>query len=89
MNLRLIEPLKDFFKDEVRKLGNSLGLVKIISQRHPFPGPGLGIRILGNITYEKIKILQAADDIYISELIKKIFIIKSGKHTLLYYHPRR
>ncbi len=71
MNLRLIEPLKDFFKDEVRKLGNSLGLVKIISQRHPFPGPGLGIRILGNITYEKIKILQAADDIYISELIKK------------------
>ncbi len=70
MNLRLIEPLKDFFKDEVRKLGNSLGLVKIISQRHPFPGPGLGIRILGNVTYEKIKILQAADDIYITELIK-------------------
>ena len=50
MNLKLIEPLKDFFKDEVRKLGNSLGLVKIISQRHPFPGPGLGIRILGNVT---------------------------------------
>ena len=70
MNLRLIEPLKDFFKDEVRKLGNSLGLVKIISQRHPFPGPGLGIRILGNVTNKKIKILQAADDIYISELIK-------------------
>ena len=70
MNLRLIEPLKDFFKDEVRKLGNSLGLVKIISQRHPFPGPGLGIRILGSVTYKKIKILQAADDIYISELIK-------------------
>ena len=70
MNLRLIEPLKDFFKDEVRKLGNSLGLVKIISQRHPFPGPGLGIRILGSVTYEKIKILQAADDIYIKELIK-------------------
>ncbi len=70
MNLRLIEPLKDFFKDEVRKLGNSLGLVKIISQRHPFPGPGLGIRILGSVTYEKIKILQAADDIYITELIK-------------------
>ena len=70
MNLRLIEPLKDFFKDEVRKLGNSLGLVKTISQRHPFPGPGLGIRILGSVTYKKIKILQAADDIYISELIK-------------------
>ena len=70
MNLRLIEPLKDFFKDEVRKLGNSLGLVKTISQRHPFPGPGLGIRILGSVTDKKIKILQAADDIYISELIK-------------------
>ncbi len=70
MNLRLIEPLKDFFKDEVRKLGNSLGLVKTISQRHPFPGPGLGIRILGSVTDKKIKMLQAADDIYISELIK-------------------
>ncbi len=70
MNLRLIEPLKDFFKDEVRKLGDSLGLLKIISQRHPFPGPGLAIRILGSVTQEKIKILQAADEIYISELIK-------------------
>ncbi len=70
MNLRLIEPLKEFFKDEVRTLGNSLGLSKGISQRHPFTGPGLGIRILGNITEEKVRILQEADHIYINELNK-------------------
>ena len=70
MNLKLIEPLKDFFKDEVRILGKSLGLIKNINYRHPFPGPGLGIRVVGNITREKIKILQEADHIYINELIK-------------------
>ena len=70
MNLTLIEPLKEFFKDEVRILGNSLGLSKSICYRHPFPGPGLGIRIIGNITSEKIKILQEADAIYLKELIK-------------------
>jgi GMP synthase (glutamine-hydrolysing) len=70
MNLKLIEPLKEFFKDEVRKLGNSIGLVKSISKKHPFPGPGLAIRIIGNITIEKVKILQEADSIFIQELIK-------------------
>ena len=70
MNLKLIEPLKEFFKDEVRVLGRSLGLIKEINYKHPFPGPGLGIRIIGNITAEKIKILQEADNIYINELIK-------------------
>ena len=70
MNLKLIEPLKDFFKDEVRILGKSLGLIKDINFKHPFPGPGLGIRIIGNITPEKIKILQQADYIYINELLK-------------------
>ena len=70
MNLQLVEPLKEFFKDEVRLLGKSLGLVKNINFKHPFPGPGLGIRIVGNITPEKIKILQEADYIFISELIK-------------------
>ena len=68
MKLKLIEPLKEFFKDEVRVLGNSLGLSKDISNRHPFPGPGLGIRILGNVTREKVNILQEADYIYIKEL---------------------
>ena len=70
MNLQLIEPLKEFFKDEVRILGNSLGLVKEINYRHPFPGPGLGIRILGDITQERVKILQDADYIYINQLVK-------------------
>ncbi len=70
MNLKLVEPLKEFFKDEVRILGNSLGLDKSINNKHPFPGPGLGIRIVGNITSEKVKILQEADHIFINELIK-------------------
>ena len=52
MNLKLIEPCKEFFKDEVRILGTSLGLIKNICYKHPFPGPGLGIRIIGNISKE-------------------------------------
>jgi len=71
MKLRLIEPLKELFKDEVRQIANSIGLVKSISSRHPFPGPGLGIRILGKITPERISILQEADNIFINELISK------------------
>ena len=70
MNLKLIEPLKDLFKDEVRVLGNSAGLVKSISKKHPFPGPGLAIRIVGKINESKVKILQEADNIFIEELIK-------------------
>ena len=70
MNLKLLEPLKEFFKDEVRTLGSSLGLKKSISFKHPFPGPGLGIRILGEITPRKIKLLQEADYIFIEELKK-------------------
>ena len=71
MKLKLIEPLKEFFKDEVRILGKSLGLVKNINLKHPFPGPGLAIRITGNITPERIKILQQADHIFINELIER------------------
>jgi len=70
MKLKLIEPLKEFFKDEVRVLGKSLNLVNEINYKHPFPGPGLGIRIVGEVSSEKIKILQEADYIYIEELIK-------------------
>ena len=70
MNFKLIEPLREFFKDEVRILGKSLGLSKDIYNRHPFPGPGLAIRILGKISSEKIKILQEADHIFIDELNK-------------------
>ncbi len=70
MNFKLIEPLKEFFKDEVRIIGKTLGLVDSIAFKHPFPGPGLGIRIIGQVTPERVKILQEADHIYIDELIK-------------------
>ena len=70
MNLKLIEPLKEFFKDEVRRLGNSVGLVKDISLKHPFPGPGLAIRIIGCVTPDKVKILQEADHIFTQHLIE-------------------
>ena len=70
MKLKLVEPLKELFKDEVRKLGDSIKLTKDISRKHPFPGPGLAIRIVGRINANKIKILQEADNIFISELIK-------------------
>ncbi len=68
MNLKLLEPLRDLFKDEVRELGRLLGLPEEIVSRHPFPGPGLAVRIIGEITEEKIKILQEADAIFIDEL---------------------
>ena len=71
MKLKLVEPLRDFFKDEVRKLGKSIGLTKKILNKHPFPGPGLAIRIIGKISENKIKILQEADDIFIKALIKR------------------
>jgi len=70
MKLKLVEPLKFLFKDEVRKLGLELQLSKKIILRHPFPGPGLAIRIPGIITHEKIKILKEADHYFISELKK-------------------
>lgn len=68
MNLKILEPLRNLFKDEVRKVGTEMGLSHTIIGRHPFPGPGLAIRILGAITKEKIKTLQEADSIYINEL---------------------
>lgn len=68
MNLKLVEPLRLLFKDEVRRVGKELGMMSHLIKRHPFPGPGLGIRILGDITPEKVRILQEADDIYINGL---------------------
>lgn len=70
MNLELLEPLRELFKDEVRKVGEELGIPHHLVYRHPFPGPGLGIRILGEVDAEKVKILQEADDIFIEELYK-------------------
>lgn len=68
MNLSLCEPLKWLFKDEVRRVGRQLGIPEHLIGRHPFPGPGLAVRILGEITPEKVRILQDADDIYIQGL---------------------
>lgn len=70
MNLKLCEPLKLLFKDEVRRVGTELGMMRHLINRHPFPGPGLAVRILGDITPEKVRILQDADDIFTSELRK-------------------
>ncbi len=68
MNLRLCEPLRWLFKDEVRRVGRQLGMPERLIGRHPFPGPGLAVRILGDITPDKVRILQDADDIYISTM---------------------
>lgn len=68
MHLSLCEPLKWLFKDEVRRVGKQLGIPDRLIKRHPFPGPGLAVRILGDITREKVRILQDADDIYISAM---------------------
>ena len=70
MEMELVEPLRDLFKDEVRKMGLELGLPPEMINRHPFPGPGLGVRVLGEITTEKVNTLQEADAIFIEELTK-------------------
>lgn len=68
MKLKVVEPLRLLFKDEVRRVGKALGIGDHLLSRHPFPGPGLGIRILGEITEEKVRLLQDADDIFIQSL---------------------
>ncbi len=75
MKLQIVEPLKSLFKDEVRRIGRSLNIDQNILQRHPFPGPGLGIRILGDISIEKVEILQEADKIFI-DLLKEYKLYK-------------
>jgi GMP synthase (glutamine-hydrolysing) len=68
MNLKLIEPFRELFKDEVRNVGRELNIPEEFIERHPFPGPGLAVRLLGNITKERLDILREADDIFISEI---------------------
>ena len=80
MNMQLVEPLRELFKDEVRDLGRELGLPDHFVGRHPFPGPGLAIRIPGAITREKVAILQQADALYLDQIRKAwISMTKSGK----------
>jgi len=71
MNLKLIEPFRELFKDEVRQIGRELGLPEIFIGRHPFPGPGLAVRVLGEITRERLNILREADDIFIKSLYEE------------------
>jgi len=77
MTLKVIEPLKEFYKDEVRKLGKKLKIPNEILSRHPFPGPGLAIRVLGEVTEERLRILREADYIFIEELKKSGFYDKT------------
>jgi GMP synthase (glutamine-hydrolysing) len=70
MKLKIVEPLRSLFKDEVRRVGKELGLANILLGRHPFPGPGLAIRILGAVTKERVNILQEVDAIFIDSLRK-------------------
>ncbi len=70
MNLDLVEPVRELFKDEVRNVGRKLGIPENFIKRHPFPGPGLGIRVISDITKTKLDMLREADDIFISELRK-------------------
>ena len=70
MNMKLVEPLRELFKDEVRVLGRELGLPPDLVNRHPFPGPGLAIRIPGNITKEKLDLLRQVDAVYLDEIRK-------------------
>ena len=79
MKLKLIEPLRELFKDEVRALGLALGVDEASVWRHPFPGPGLAIRVLGEVTAERVKLLQEADDIMIQELWKGNVYRKIGQ----------
>ncbi len=76
MKLKLIEPLRDLFKDEVRRVGADLGMPQEVLERQPFPGPGLAVRIVGEVTPERVAILQNADEIVVSE-IKKAGLYRS------------
>jgi GMP synthase (glutamine-hydrolysing) len=70
MKLKVVEPLNTLFKDEVRRIGRALEMPSLILNRHPFPGPGLGIRIIGAVSKERIRMLQEVDHIFISNLKK-------------------
>jgi GMP synthase (glutamine-hydrolysing) len=76
MKLKLLEPLRELFKDEVRDLGRSLGLPENVLMRHPFPGPGLGVRVVGDITQNRLRVLKEADAIFMEELKKANWYFK-------------
>ncbi len=79
LKFSLVEPLRKLFKDEVRKVGEELGMPHDMVYRQPFPGPGLAIRILGDITPEKVRILQEADHIFISGCVRRVSTTRYGR----------
>ena len=87
MKLKLVEPLRELFKDEVRQLGKVLGLPDEIIKRQPFPGPGLAIRIIGEVNKERLEILRAADEIVMKEMEKNRFF-GSGLAILRHFASR-
>mgnify|MGYP005648477229 FL=1 len=86
MDLKLVEPIRDLFKDEVKKIGKELDTPGHILKRHPFPGPGLGIRIMGEVTKDRIDVLQKADKIFIDEL-KEANLYDSLSQAFVVYLP--
>ena len=86
MDLKLLEPFRMLFKDEVRKIGKAIGLPHEIVERHPFPGPGLGIRIIGEVNHERLERLREADHIFLSEL-KKQDLYYSASQAYAFYLP--
>jgi GMP synthase (glutamine-hydrolysing) len=85
MKMELVEPLRELFKDEVRNLGRELGLPDRFIDRHPFPGPGLAIRIPGEITTDKVEILRKLIQFILMKLKRLVFIKKFGKHLQFSY----
>lgn len=84
LHLQLLEPLRELFKDEVRQLGVSLGVAPHLIYRHPFPGPGLGVRILGEVRREYVSLLQQADNIFIEELYKNDLYHKTAQAFVVF-----
>ncbi|MCJ7593120.1 MAG: glutamine-hydrolyzing GMP synthase [Woeseiaceae bacterium] len=84
MRMSLVEPLRELFKDEVRRIGLELGLPRKMVMRHPFPGPGLGVRVLGEVKPEYVRLLQLADDIFIDELHKQDLYDKTSQAFVVF-----